>query len=97
MRALSGVTRWIQSELSRGVRTGTGITNLRPRPRSDAMMSMSARYVSTSGPPMSSVRPAVSGTSRQRTRYSSTFRTAIGWLSVETHFGVTMTGSRSTR
>ena len=46
---------------------------------------------------MSSVRPAVSGTARQSTRYWTTFRTAIGWDSVVTQRGVTMTGSRSTR
>ena len=43
-------------------------------------------------------RPAtVAGTERQSVRYASTLPIAIGCDSVLTHFGVTITGSRSTR
>ena len=61
------------------------------------MMRMRSRYDTMSVPPMSRVRPFVSGTARQRARYSMTLRTAIGCDSVLTHRGVTITGRGSTR
>ena len=82
MRWFTGVTRWIHSELRRGVRTGTGTMIRRRRPRHSAITRMRSRYDRTSGPPMSSVRPAVAGVASERTRYSSTFphrdRLALG-------------------
>ena len=50
-----------------------------------------------SGPPMSNRRFTPGGSVAQPTRYRSTSLTAIGWIRVSTHFGVTMTGSRSVR
>ena len=93
----SGVTRWIQRELSLGVSTGTGMTSRLLSPRSSAMIRMISRYDKMSSPPMSRVFPVVSFTARQSTRYRNTLSTAIGWHSVATHFGVIMTGRRSTR
>lgn len=54
-------------------------------------------YVTTSGPPMSNARFTSSGIPALPTRYRSTSRTAIGWMRVPTHLGVTMAGSRSVR
>ena len=50
-----------------------------------------------SGPPMSKARLTVGGIVAQPTRYRSTSRMAIGWMRVDTHFGVIMAGSRSVR
>ncbi len=97
MDAGTGVTRWIQYDESRGDRIGTGTMSRRRRPASSAYVRMSSRYVTTSGPPMSKVSPAVSGCSSTPSRYPSTLRIAMGWLGVPTHRGVTMAGRRSTR
>ena len=68
MLECSGVTRWIQSELSRGVSTGTGITSRRRRRSARAISRMISAYVRTSRPPTSSVRPVVAGVSRAAMR-----------------------------
>ena len=49
------------------------------------------------GPPMSIVSPLVAGVAGASTRWRSASSTAIGWQRVDTHLGVIMMGSRSTR
>ena len=46
---------------------------------------------------MSKRRLTPAGSVAALTRYRSTSRTAIGWIRVSTHMGVTMAGSRSVR
>ena len=46
---------------------------------------------------MSKTPPMVSFTESTPVRYPMTSLTAMGWQGVLTHFGVTMTGRRSTR
>ena len=58
-RDCTGVTSTSQYDESRGVRTGTSTINGR-LPRIRAMPSIISRYVMTSGPPASNVRPSIS-------------------------------------
>ena len=61
------VTRDSQREDNRGESSGTGTTSSR-RPSMAATRRSISTYSRTSGPPMSSARPAASGTSSTPTR-----------------------------
>ena len=77
--------------------SGTGIRGRGERPIATAIASIIPPYEVTSGPPISTSRPAVAGISSDRRRYSITSAIAIGWVRVATQRGVTIAGSRLTR
>ncbi len=93
----TGVTSPTHSDERRGESTGTGSRRRRGRPATSAYVAIMSAYVTTSGPPISSTPAIGSSCSTTATRYRSTSRIEIGWHSVLTHFGVTITGSTSVR
>jgi hypothetical protein len=70
---------------------------MRPTPSASAISSMRAANVTTSGPQMSSDRPAASGTAGVRARYSITSRSSIGCVRFERQRGMGSNRRRSTR
>lgn len=88
----NGVPSPLHGDDSPGASNGIGMMARCRRPITSATMSSSCRYVTTSGPPTWSTRSTRSGSSSTPISEKSTSRMAVGWHSVLTHFGVTITG-----
>ena len=82
--------------LAGGVREAGSPSGSRPTPSPSAMPSIRLAKVSTSGPQMSSERPAAPGTAGVRARYSITSRSSIGWVRFERQRGIGSRRRRST-